>query len=156
VHTDVFARLARSVARVNGMPHTRQAFVPQPVVGRSPAQLREYIEGSDPVNGRAFMREGLEGLTGPLDSEDRAGVPFERSTPRLLEPDTEENLGQLFEESGWTDFLPIVLPTAERVEAMLAGTSRRPDEVVGRMRPAAFRELWEYDVEKVAVNAVMA
>ena len=156
VHTDVFARLARSVARVNGMPHTRQAFVPQPVVGRSPAQLREYIEGSDPVNGRAFMREVLEGLTGTLDSEDRAGISFERSTPRLLEPDTEENLRQLFEESGWTDFLPIVLPTAERVEAMLAGTSRRPDEVVGRMRPAAFRELWEYDVEKVAVNAVMA
>src|SRR5262249_30959777 len=98
----------------------------------------------------------LEGLTGTLDSEDRAGISFERSTPRLLEPDTEENLGQLFEESGWTDFLPIVLPTAERVEAMLAGTSRRPDEAAGRMRPVAFRELWEYDVEKVAVNAVMA
>jgi hypothetical protein len=39
---------------------------------------------------------------------------------------------------------------------MLAGTRRRPDEVVGRMRPTHFREAWEYTVEKVAVNAVMA
>ncbi len=39
---------------------------------------------------------------------------------------------------------------------MLAGTRRKPDEVVGRMRPTHFREYWEYTVEKVAVNAVMA
>ena len=39
---------------------------------------------------------------------------------------------------------------------MLAATRRRPDEVVGRMRPTHFREAWEYTVEKVAVNAVMA
>ena len=39
---------------------------------------------------------------------------------------------------------------------MLAHTSRKPDEVVGRMRPTHFREAWEYTVEKVAVNAVMA
>jgi len=39
---------------------------------------------------------------------------------------------------------------------MLKGTSRKPDEVVARLRPAAFREFWEITVEKVAVNAVMA
>src|SRR5438105_1671457 len=39
---------------------------------------------------------------------------------------------------------------------MLARTRRKPDEVVGRMRPTHFREAWEYTVEKVAVNAVMA
>ncbi len=39
---------------------------------------------------------------------------------------------------------------------MLAGTRRKPAEVVGRMRPTHFREAWEYTVEKVAVNAVMA
>jgi hypothetical protein len=156
VHTHVFARLAQSVARVNGMPGTRQAYVPQPVVGRSPGELRSYIEGADPINGRAFMQEVLEGLTKPLGNEDSTGVAFDRSTPRLLEPDTEENLHRLFVENRWTDFLPIVLPTEERVEAMLRGTSRRPDEVVGRLRPTAYREFWECTVEKVAVNAVMA
>jgi len=155
VHTDVFARLARSVARVNGMPTTRQAFVPQPVVGRSPGDLRGYIEGVDPVNGRPFMQEVIEGLTRPLD-DDLTGVSFDRSTPRLLEPDTEDNLQRIFVESNWTDFLPVVLPTEERVEAMLAGTSHAPDEVVGRLRPTVYREFWEFTVEKVAVNAVMA
>src|SRR5262249_4748994 len=111
VHTDVFARLARSVAHVNGMPTTRQAFVPQPVVGRSPAELRAYIEGDAPVNGRPFMREVIEGLTRPLTSEDAKGVSFDRSTPRLLEPQGEDTLHRLFLENNWTDFLPIVLPT---------------------------------------------
>jgi len=156
VHTHVFARLAQTVARTNGMPTTRQAFVPQPVVGRSPLDLRRYIEGEDPVNRRPFMQELIEGLTSPLDAEDLKGLSFERSTPRLLEPDTEDNLEGIFLENHWTDFLPIVLPTEERVEAMLAGTSHAPDEVVGRMRPTAYREFWEYTVEKVAVNAVLA
>jgi len=156
VHTHVFSRLAQTVARTNGMPTTRQAFVPQPVVGRSTGELRAYIEGDDPINRRPFMTEVLEGLTSPLDDADLKGVSFERSTPRLLEPDTEENLQRLFVDNWWTDFLPIVLPTEERVAAMLAGTSHAPDEVVGRMRPTAYREFWEFTVEKVAVNAVMA
>ena len=156
VHTHVFARLARSVARVNGMPTTRQAFVPQPVVGRSPAELRDYIEGTDPVNDRPFMQEVIEGLTKPLEEEDFKGLSFDRTTPRLVEPATEDALQALFVENRWTDMLPVTLPTEERVEAMLAGTSRGPEEVVGRMRPTAFREFWEYTVEKVAVNAVMA
>lgn len=156
IHTHVFARLARNAARVNGTPTLRQAFVPQPVVGRSPAQLRAYIEGIDPVNQRPFVQELLEGLTRPLSEEDLAGVSFERNTPRLLEPGTEEDLRRRFEEERWTDYLPIVLPTEERVAAMLAGTSRKPDELVGRMRPTNYREFWEYTVEKVAVNAVMA
>ena len=156
VHTNVFARIARAVALANGMPRTRQAFVPQPVVGRSPAELRAYIEGNDAVSGRPFMQEVIEGLSRPLDEEDLKGATFERATPRLLEPDSEENLQELFIRNRWTDFLPIVLPTEERVERMLKGTSHPPDKIVGRLRPTAFREYWEFTVEKVAVNAVMA
>src|SRR6185503_7741464 len=74
----------------------------------------------------------------------------------LVEPDTEDNLHALFLERNWTDKLPIILPTEARVEEMLRHTKRRPDEVVGHMRPTGFREFWEFDVEKVAVNAVMA
>ena len=39
---------------------------------------------------------------------------------------------------------------------MLKHTSHSRDEIVGHMRPTNFREFWEYTVEKVAVNAVMA
>jgi hypothetical protein len=156
VHTHVFARLVRSTALANGMPTTRQAFVPQPIVDRSAAQLRAYIEGTDPISKLPFMQEVIEGLTRPLDTGDLKGVSFERSTPRLLEPDSEDNLRQLFEDNQWTDHLPIVLPTEERVARMLEGTSHPPDKVVGKLRPTYFREYWEFTVEKVAVNAVMA
>ena len=102
------------------------------------------------------MQEVIDGLTRPLDDADLTGATFERTTPRLVAPDTEDNLRQLFLDNRWTDFLPIVLPTEERVAAMLKATSQPPDKVVGRMRAGNFRESWEYTVEKVAVNAVMA
>ncbi|MEE8444936.1 MAG: UGSC family (seleno)protein [Alphaproteobacteria bacterium] len=156
VHTHVFARLAKAVALANGMPTTRQAYVPQPVVDRSASDLRGYIDGADPVSQRPFMQEIIEGLSGPLSEADSFGVTFERSTPRLLDADTEDNLQDFFIDNRWTDNLPIVLPTEERVARMLAGTGHAPDEVVGRLRPTAFREFWEFTVEKVAVNAVMA
>src|SRR4029077_2407112 len=156
VHTHVFARLAQSVARANGMPRTRQVYVPQPLVRQTAEQLRGYIEGTDPISRRPFMQEVIEGLTKPLDEEDLKGLTFERSTPRLIAPDTEDNLQKLFLENNWTDNLPVILPTEERVAAMLKGTSHPPDKVVGRMRAGNFRETWEYTVEKVAVNAVMA
>jgi hypothetical protein len=156
VHTDIFYPVTQSVVRMNGMPRMRQVYVPQPIMGKTPAQLRAYIEGPDTKTGRPFMQEVIEGLTRPLDSQDLQDSSFDRSTPRLLEPDTEANLRQYFEDNHWTDYLPIVLPTEERVEAMVRGTSRRRDEIIGRMRPTHFREYWAYDVEKVAVNAVMA
>jgi hypothetical protein len=156
VHTDMFERVVRSVAQVNGMPGLRQVFVPQPIMGKTPAELRAYVDGRDPITGRPVMQEVVEGLTRPLTEADRGPVEFDRTSPRLVGPDTPENLERLFLDSHWTDTLPIVLPTEERVAAMLAGTRRGPGEIVGRMRPTHFRESWEYTVEKVAVNAVMA
>jgi hypothetical protein len=156
IHTDIFKRVVQSVARVQGLPDARYAFVPQPVMGKSAAQLRAYVDGADAVTGRPFMREVIEGLTRELVVDEAANLAFDRSAPRLLEPASEDDLHEVFLQRGWTDMLPVVLPTEARVAAMLAGTSRRPDEVVGRLRPTKFREIWEFTVEKVAVNAVMA
>lgn len=156
VHTDAFRRLVASTARASGMPLLRQAFVPQPIVNLDADELRAYVYGDDPTTGRPFMQEVLEGLTTALDEHAVKNAKFERSTPRYAEAPDEDALHELFLRSDWTDQLPIVLPTPERVEAMLAGTSHAPDEVVGHMRPTAYREAWEFTVEKVAVNAVMA
>ena len=156
LHTDKFDRVVRSVASVNGMPGLRQVFVPQPVMGKSARELRAYVDGLDPLTGRPVMREVIEGLTRPFDESGHGPAQFDRTAPRLLSPDTEDNLHRLFLDNDWTDKLPIVLPTEARVAAMLAGTHRKPDEVVGRMRPTHFREAWEYTVERVAVNAVMS
>ncbi len=53
---------------------------------------------------------------------------------------------------GWSDGLPVVPPTRERVLRMLAGTSRDPQAVAAVIPP----DLVECTVEKVAINAVMA
>lgn len=55
-------------------------------------------------------------------------------------------------ERGWTDGLPVVPPTRERVYRMLRGTTRAADEIVATIPP----DLVECTVEKVAINAVMA
>ncbi len=59
---------------------------------------------------------------------------------------------ELWFEKGVTDGLPVVSPTRERVERMLAGTRRGRDELVGEMPPNYGR----LTVEKAAINAVMA
>src|SRR5882724_4127411 len=57
-----------------------------------------------------------------------------------------------FEEKGWSDGLPIIPPTEERVAQMLAATKRKPDEVIGAVPPR-----WaQATVEKIAINGVMA
>lgn len=155
LHTDKFAAVVRSTVRMAGLAAAPRAFVPQPVMGKSAEVLRAYVHGDDPVTGVPFMREVIEALTRGIAASDAPPQPFAR-TPRLLEPAGEEELHQLFIDNDWTDKLPIVLPTEARVAAMLAHTSRKPDEIVGRLQPTANRGLWEFTVEKVAVNAVMA
>jgi len=55
-------------------------------------------------------------------------------------------------ERGWSDGLPIVPPTEERVLRMLGGTSRAADEILGIIPP----DRLPCTVEKAAINAVMA
>jgi hypothetical protein len=75
--------------------------------------------------------------------------------PKGVEPQTLDDLTDVMEllfESGWTDGLPVVPPTPRNVQRMLTGTTRQPDEVIGRIPPKGGRAT----VEKVAINAVMA
>jgi hypothetical protein len=140
----------------NGMP-IRYVGVPFPVAGQPKSVHHQYVfEGKDTVSGKPMMQAIIEHLTLPLtEKEKMSGMPPEaKPEPRLLKPDTEENLHRLFKEMDWTDYNPIILPTEERVAAMLKGTSHKPDEVVKTINwPGGARPL---TVEKVAVCAVMA
>lgn len=156
LHTSMFLTVTKSVVRMNGAPQMRQVYLPHPVMGKTHEEIKAYVFGISPVSGKAVMQEVVEGLTQPLNDQDRKGLTFERTTPRLCDPATEEALHQQFLDNNWTDKLPVVLPTLERVAAMLKHTSRRPDEVVGHHAATHFREEWECTVEQVAVNAVMA
>lgn len=134
-------------------------FVKSPVWGKTAEQLRkDVIDGKDPISGKPVMQEIVENLTRPLSEEDKATRIIPQSAgPEHFGPDTAENLQRLFEEKGMTDHLPIVLPTEQRVDAMLRATSHKPDEIVGKISPTpGVFEYWTYTVRQVAVNAVMA
>lgn len=67
-------------------------------------------------------------------------------------PDDVEVVTREFHARGYTDGLPVVPPTRDRVLRMLAGTSRAPGDVLGLVPPANGAAT----VEKMAVNAVLA
>ena len=155
----VTARFAEYVLR-DGRSHgmnLRWTFPPYPVGWVSRETLHKYVQGDDPVTGVKLTKEIIDALTLPLTEQEKSPeIPERPKRPRLMEPDSESNLHQLFLRNGWTDGLPIVLPTEERVAEMLTGTGHDPQEVVGRMSVTTHEEMKEYTVEKVAVNAVMA
>ena len=139
----------------NGMPIRFVAF-PFPVAGQPASVHKAYVEGIDPHSGKPMMQAISDALTLPLTEHEKySGIPPEAAPePRLLEPATEDGLHQLFKDNDWTDYNPIILPTVERVERMLAGTSHPPDEVIKTITwPGGSRPL---TVEKAAINAVMA
>ncbi|HJM96993.1 MAG TPA: hypothetical protein QF776_02335 [Acidimicrobiales bacterium] len=65
---------------------------------------------------------------------------------------TESDVQEEFFTRGWTDGLPVVPPTPERVDAMLAFAGVNAEEVVGTV-PERSRDI---TAEKAAINAVMA
>ena len=155
----VTARFAEYVLR-DGRSHgmnLRWTFPPYPVAWVPRETLHKYVQGDDPVTHVKLMTEIVDALTKPLTEDEKNPViPKRTKRSRLLEPDSEANLHRSFLSNGWTDGLPIVLPTEERVAEMLTGTGHDPQEVVGRMSVTTHEEMKEYTVEKVAVNAVMA
>ncbi|NLL20838.1 MAG: hypothetical protein GX263_03745 [Firmicutes bacterium] len=59
---------------------------------------------------------------------------------------------EIFDKNHWGDGLALIPPTREAVDLMLTGTTRPPDEVIGKV-PI---KNGEATVEKIAINAVMA
>ena len=151
-----YPEIARKVAQDRGMPEMRITYIYHFVARLPGSAYRERMEGKDPLTGTPVLDEIAAALTKPPTAKEMATGTTTRPVSRVLEPDSEENHRRAFLEKGWTDGLPIVLPTEDKVSEMLKGTSHKPDEVVGQMRPSNPHEAWEYTVEKVAVNAVMA
>ena len=151
-----FADYVQRDCRSHGM-NLRFSFPPYPVGWVSRGTLHGYIEGNDPVSSVPLMEEVIFALTQPLTETEKNYKAEKRpERPRLLEPDNETNLHRFFLENGWTDGLPIILPTEERVAEMLTGTDRDPQEIVGMMSVTTHEERLQYTVERVAINAVMA
>jgi len=155
--TIAFKDLALSNAAQRGMPHERICFTPHPVWGKTDAEMYAYLDGNDPVSGKPLMKEVIGALTDPLTEDEKKTGTVTPSVGPPTFSDTSENLQQYYHDNGMTDFMQIVLPTQERVDAMLKGTSHSPDEIIGKMSPArgSYPD-WTFNVRQVAINAVMA
>ena len=74
------------------------------------------------------------------------------SSKRLTVDASYDSFFDFANDQTWTDGLPIVPPTEDRVVNMLQGTQRDPEELVAIIPPRNGKAT----VEKIAINAVMA
>jgi hypothetical protein len=128
-------------------------YVPHPIVSIPHPEMRRRAEPA--------MRAAVEAATrdrAPV--AEAAGRDGAHSNPRrsaavgerIVVADDPEAIFDRFAREGWTDGLPIVPPTEDRVERMLAHTDLDPEASLGVMPPR-----WgEATIAALAVNAVMA
>ncbi len=128
------------------------------IVERTEGWVRERWERLTRVTGLGDglpdFRPGCGSRTTEPGIAERLAVRAE-NTPlrarRIALGELEDAVEAAFVRS-WSDGLPVVPPTPERVLRMLEGTRRAPREVVAAVPP----DYAECTVEKVAINAVMA
>lgn len=140
------------------MPGIRIQYIQGPIWGKTAEQLRrDTVLGNNPLSGNPIVDEIVEKLTSPLTDEEKRTGEVVRSKGPETYTGTAEELQQLFLEKRFTDFMPVILPTEEKVAEMLEGTSHDPDKALGSMSPhkPSF-ESWNYTVKTAAINAVMA
>ncbi len=102
----------------------------------------------------AAVNLAVDNLTKPLTADEKAtGITQPKPRPDVFATGNFDSIQKAFYEAKMTDGLPIVPPTAERVAAMLKGTSHPADEVVAE---ALMPEGLKVTVRQVAINAVMA
>ena len=124
-------------------------------------QVGWHRTGWDRVAGTAGLGEGLPDQRPGCGSDTMLPGTYERlllrhspypMSSRRVELGTSEDPIEAAFARGWTDGLPVVPPTEERVARMLEGTRLPPEHVLCTLPP----DLAECTVEKVAINAVMA
>jgi hypothetical protein len=139
VFSTAFAGAARIQAAGRGMPDLRLVKIPHPMHTASRAQVTQRAD--------SVLATLVERLTQPAS----AGVePAARAAvaPASAQADDQE----LFFARGWTDGLPVSIPTLQKVRAMIAASGRPADEAIGPLPPR-----WRMaTIEKIAINAVLA
>jgi hypothetical protein len=128
-----------------GQPSLPAVYIQHPIVSVPNVEMEGRAERAmAAIAGLAAA--GRETEAGPRTQAVAAVVD------RITVADDPEAIFELFTREGWSDGLPIVPPTPERVAQMLAGSDLAPGMSLGAMAPR-----WgEATVTKIAVNAVMA
>src|SRR5207253_1960451 len=98
------------------------------------------------------MERADQAVASIVDRLTRESIEETKDSARAAELTAAGDDQELFVERGWTDGLPVVPPTAEKVARMIAAARRPADDVIGPIPPR-----WrKASIEKVAINAVMA
>jgi hypothetical protein len=122
--------------------------VPHPVGTISLEALRKVAESSVDAIAQKLLRSTGDSNMGP--GSPRAGEGA--SAHRLSIPSDAAALFHFLYERGWTDGLPVLAPTVDAVERMMARAGQAADAVVGVIPPLNGLAT----VEKIAANSVMA
>ena len=145
-----FARSWQACVDGWGQPTTAYVVIPHATTGQQPEFIRNMVD--DQID--AIIR----GLTtfptsrGPVTAR-KTGSATEVFTVEMdASPDGLNAVNRFLDERDWSDGLPVIPPTPELVERMLAATGRSPQDVLMVMEPG----FGVATVEKVAINAVMA
>ena len=137
-----FVQQARSTAQAAGLDALAIAEYPGPFASHTREELLE--------NTRTILWPQVKnGLTTPLPAADSASAENANSTDYFV---TEAEALAAFAEAGWTDGLPIVLPTSSAVAEFLRFTDLPPDASIGDIPPAQRAVTPRH----VAANGVMA
>jgi hypothetical protein len=152
--TSEFLEDAKSAARDRGMPGIRVLTLP----ANKYYLARDSKQELQPL-AKASFDHIIDALTRPLTPEEAKPAPIQKqredSNIQVTGKDfldAFEKTNELFLARHWADGLPIVPPAPALVKAMLAGTTRSPQEVIGRAAP----KNGTATLEKIAINAVMA
>ena len=139
-----FSEQAKRAARIAGVPVPRVAVYP----GAFSAHTRdELLKNTREV----LWPQIVKALTTPL-SADEAAAEKEIPPGGIVLTGNFDEVNWHFTQNGWTDGLPIVPPTPERVNEFLKYTDLGPDAVIAAI-PPAYRKATP---RLVAVNGVMS
>ena len=145
-----FARAWQSCVDGWGQPTAAYVIIPHATTGQQPDFIRSMVdEQIDTI---------IQGLTtmqtsrGPITAQSSGGATEVFTVEMDASPDGLDAVNRFLAERDWSDGIPVVPPTPELVERMLAGTSKSPQDVLMVMEPG----FGVATVEKVAINAVMA
>ena len=145
-----FARAWQACVDGWGQPTAAFVTIPHATTGQQPEFIRNMVDGQiDAI---------IQGLTafpasrGPVTAQKTGGATEVFTVEMDASPEGLNAVNQFLAERDWSDGLPVIPPTPELVERVLAGTSRAPQDVLMVMEPG----FGVATVEKVAINAVMA
>jgi len=142
-----FTGLARAQSGALSHPDLPLAVIPHPFGIRTREEIKQ-IAGPCAAD---IVRLVCESAPGKSPIAPSASVGARRA--ELIEaPADLDELNKFFIKQRWSDGLPVIPPTAERVARMVDYTRRAPDEIIATIAPA----FGAATVESIAINAVLA